>query len=508
MYEPGGTIQANTAIELATALDELGSRMLKLREELGLASYQQYVSREIIPRIAELEAEFARLMRYPGLLDMVSAWRGKVDATLDRALAAWQRRLVLADAAGRPEILKLERELANRMVSHDYTLRGNVLTLGELREILRRDPDRGLRRDAWLAIAAPHAQMADDLIRLIGIRNDVARDLGYPGYVELTLGSAETSRAEVEQTLSGLIQKTDAGFSRLLEQSAGDCGIDQIRSWDISYLMESVAAIEPDLFPRARLQAAIDGWTRMHGISLAESGIALTFTDIPFNGLCMFIKPGDIRILANPSDGHGYYHTLFHELGHALHAAGIEGDDYAARLEAGLFAEAMAETFGYVTGDRSWLTWFGLDEAAAERIQASSIVPRMQGMRQRAMSALFEYRMYDDPRQDLDGLFGQMEADTLGCVRDDTPRWAANAWYASYPVYWQNYVLAAVLASQIHSAATRKFGGLHGSREAFEHVMAMYIKPGATVSWRDRLRLGTGNDMDPSFLALELTRGL
>ena len=40
---------------------------------------------------------------------------------------------------------------------------------------------------------------------------------------------------------------------------------------------------------------------------------------------------------------------------------------------------------------------------------------------------------------------------------EEPPLWEANTWYTTYPVYWQNYILASVIAAQVHEAITEQF---------------------------------------------------
>jgi oligoendopeptidase F len=230
--------------------------------------------------------------------------------------------------------------------------------------------------------------------------------------------------------------------------------------------------------------------------------------DIPYNGLCMTMHSRDIRILGNPADGHNYYKTGFHELGHAMHAAHSAPGSYILRREPSVFSEGMAEMLGYTVDDPAWLSHMGLDMKEVAGAGAQSMGPWFAYLRQRSAHALFEYEAYANPDADLDAINANIEAELLGCAVDASPRWAAepNAWYSRYPVYWQNYVLADVIASQIHHDLRRRFGSVWRNQQAIAHIQEHYWAPGGALDWQEKLRSGTGEGLNTRALVADLSR--
>ena len=112
--------------------------------------------------------------------------------------------------------------------------------------------------------------------------------------------------------------------------------------------------------------------------------------------------------------------------------------------------------------------------------------------------------VYKNPDQDLDALFAQIDAYIQGGRLDTTPRWAANAWYVNYPVYWQNYVLADVMSSQVHHHLERDFGSLYNSKAAYDFVIRHYIAPGALIPWMDKLEAATGARLNAKALIKDM----
>jgi len=506
VFDPDGSVTADTEAKLRQILDELDRRIVDVHERLSEGRYRQYVEKRILAEVAEAQREESRLLRYPGLAETVRDWsrRSVDDPDLRRMLELWDRRLTLSQVSALPEISELQRELANTFVEHTYTIDGRAVSLGDIRNILRHEPDRQRRRHAWRALGPLHDKLARGLTRLVLLRNRAAQSLGRETYVDLTLEIAGSGRREVEGLLERLTADTDHQYHKLLQASAAAAGLEDIAPWDIHFLLERHGRVDPDLFPRDRIIDTLFRWAGDHGLDLEELGIGVTFADIPYNGLSMPIRRGDTRILANPANGLSYYQTMFHELGHALHATFVEPEPSIYRFEGGPFTEAMAEVFGYVTNDPAWLGWFGLRPADAARVRQALLGPWYHYLRQRTAFALFEYRLYDDPDGDPDRLLAETETRVLGCGVDASPRWAANAWYVNFPVYWQNYVLADMIASQIHAGLEQRFGGLHDHRDALDHVRTVYQAPGSSIDWREKLRHDTGDDLKVAALVADL----
>ena len=175
------------------------------------------------------------------------------------------------------------------------------------------------------------------------------------------------------------------------------------------------------------------------------------------------------------------------------------------RRESGIFTEGIAEMFGYVPQHPDFLLSMGLSENEVNEARQALLGPLFHYLRQRTAFCLFEHAMYKDTTQDLDALLGQVESAILGCSVSSSPRWAANAWYVNYPVYWHNYVLADVIASQVHEHLKQNIGDLYNSKEAFDYCIKTYIAPGASVPWLKKVLEGTGYELQAKALIRDLT---
>jgi len=67
---------------------------------------------------------------------------------------------------------------------------------------------------------------------------------------------------------------------------------------------------------------------------------------------------------------------------------------------------------------------------------------------------------------------------------------------ASEPVYNQNYLVAALIAAQVHETLRSEFGdGYMENPQVSRWLVERLYTPGESVPWRDRVRQATGKDL-------------
>lgn len=495
--------------ELRAFLDSFENGLREKHEQLSRLHFQHLLEKRSIPEMVELQKKVSAILQNPALTRLVEVWaEGVSDTVLRRRLALWKGRMLKGNVNHHPEVMRLTRELSDALVTYQYHVGEEKSDLGTIKHILRTSPDADLRRKAWLGKHAISEELAPRLSRLIELRNQLAGEMGYQTYADLIFECDGLTLAEVRSMLTELTDASDPVYRQILKEGQEKLRLRQIEPWDLMYLLEQMGDIDPSLFPKDAIELRMQSWAKEHGLDLRELGIEVVCTDIPYNGLCMTIQDNEIRILSNPSDGHGSYRTLFHEMGHAFHSAFFAHEARTFRSDAGPFTEGMAEVLAYVTRHHDWLKEVGLKTAEIRRVQKRLIAPMFHYLRERTAYALAEYRMYEDPSQSPDTILAEMEHDVLGVALDTTPRWAANAWYISYPIYWQNYILADMIASQIHARLNEQFGSLHGHPEAFAEFRRIYLAPGSSVDWQDKLLHHTGSRLKVDALAKDVSKYL
>ncbi|GAA0383240.1 M3 family metallopeptidase [Bacillus horti] len=496
----------NSEKELTSYLDEYEAKLEKLATRIGELSYQRFLDKKPNPALVELKKERGRLALDPTFHEIIQKWSDKeMDLLLQRRVEVWNSLNRQAKVSAHPEVMDLVQELDEKIVTHKYKYGEERVELGEIRNHIKGNHDTELRKQAWLANQELSEQIEQKMLALFKLRNRLSRDLGYETYVDLILDGAGMTKQEVTGILTELTGETQRYYQDYLRQGADSLNIEQIQPWDVQYILDQQAGDTTVAFPREKITSSVYDWAKGMGYDLKELGLEMVFVDIPYNGLCMGIGRHAVKVLGNPKDGYSYYRTSFHEMGHALHHLLNGQEHFGLRREPSVFNEGMAETFGYITHHPDWIKSFGIREQEVNQILKGAIGPQFHYLRQRTAFCLFEYACYENPDQDLNKLLAEIERTVLGVEYDETPRWAANAWFVNYPVYWQNYVLADVIASQVHHAIEKDYGALYQSKDALEKVIDTYIKPGASIPWQQKILQGTGSYLKATALIKDMT---
>lgn len=487
--------------------DELDRRLQLLWRLSAQAMWARYTGDGERDDLDAIDAARSRLLRDPECREAVDRWLTKVsEPLLRRRLEALRRACLAAEVQLRPDVFELKNRIADRIIGWRPELDGVRVDVAALREIIRRDPDRERRARAWRAYGELSRAVQAETVELLRLREAHARGLGFPGYPELALRLDGLGRDEVEGVIAELSRLTHAEWDAVLAAGRERLGLDRVEPWDVAYLVEQDGILPDAAFPASRIVERLDGFVASFGVDPRRLHISVRYVDIPYGGLCMAIDPPrDVRILANPRDGHAAYATMFHEYGHALHAVYVEQESFLLRREPGVFNEGMAQVWSHFCFYPEWLRSAGVEDADLRRFAAGRRAGWLYRLRQLAASVTWEYAAYDDPDADQDAALAACEARFLGVAADASPRWASSPFLASYPIYWQNYILADVIAAQTHAALRRLHPPAIGSPAAFEHLRAHYWAPGAAIPWREKVEKATGRLLDAADLVTELT---
>jgi peptidyl-dipeptidase A len=118
----------------------------------------------------------------------------------------------------------------------------------------------------------------------------------------------------------------------------------------------------------------------------------------------------------------------------------------------------------------------------------------------------FERGLYADPeRGDLDSHWWDLVEEIQYMPRPDgrdAPDWAAKIHFAVAPVYYHNYLLGELIASQLGAAARREIAagltsGYIGCRQLGAFLRERVFAYGATLHWQTLLERATGSKLSP-----------
>jgi len=530
------------ATEFANFLRSHVGEVEPLSREMNLAQWNASVSgRESdFERSAQLQIEFQRIYADADTFEKVRGWREDqaLDDPIDRRQIdllyhAYLRNQI--DPKLNERITRLGNSIERQFNVYRATVDGRTVTSNDVLKILRESRDTDLRRRAWDAVKQVGAVVRDDLITLVKLRNEAASSLGYRDYYSMSMELGEQNEEEVIHLFDELARLTEEPFRTLKREAdehlAGRFAIKPaaMRPWHYEdpFFQEAPQVYSVDL----------DKYYRGHRIPELTArffdGIGLNVTDIlarsdlyekpgkDQHAFCTDIdRRGDVRILANVKSDEAWTGTMLHELGHAVHDKHIDSDlPFLLRQEAHTFTtEGIAMLFGQLSKHAGWIQHVlgitdGEREKIADALRKSLRLHQLVFARWSQVMMRFERELYLDPDQDLDRRWWELVEKYQMLVPPDNrdfPHWASKTHVVNAPVYYHNYLLGELLASQLRhfivgQVLTEANDGrwFDGQRVVGDYLKQNVFKCGARFRWDSLIRRATGADLSPKYFVDE-----
>jgi len=431
-----------------------------------------------------------------------------------------------------PDLLKQIVELSTEIEKNFSTFRGAIdgekVTDNEIKAILKSETDSARRKKAWLASKQVATAVADDLIRLVKLRNEAARKLGFDNFHTLRLATGEQDVKELDRIFAELYELTNEPFARLKADLdrilAQNCNVPvgELRPWHYHdpFFQETPMVYELDLdvyYEGKDLRALAETFYAGVGLPvesiLAKSDLYEREGKNP-HAFCTHIdRAGDVRILCNLKSNETWMETLLHELGHGVYDKYLDFDSpYILRGPAHAFTtEAIAMFFGRLSRNPAWMQqMLGLsDEQRAEIEKVSGKYAQLKQLifaRWAMVMYNFEKQLYADPDQDLNKLWWDMVEKYQLVNRPvgrDEPDWAAKIHFSAAPCYYHNYMLGELLASQLHHALVQNVLKLAsdedvsyvGREKAGRFLRENVFEAGDKYHWNEMIARATGEPL-------------
>ena len=442
-----------------------------------------------------------------------------------------------------PELLKEIVDLGTKIEKNFSTYRGTIegkeVTNNEIKEILKTETDSAKREQAWLASKQVGTAVADDLIRLVKLRNKAAQKLGFDNYHTLSLATAEQDVKELDQIFNELYELTNEPFAKLKADLdrilAATYGIEvsELMPWHYHdpFFQETPLIYDVDL----------DAYYKNHDVrELSKefyAGIGLPVDSILANsdlyeregknphGFCIDIdREGDVRVLCNIKNNEYWMETMLHELGHAVYDK-YHGENvpYVLRQPAHIFTtEAIAMFFGRLSRNPAWMQQMLQlsDEQRAEIEKVSYKYAQLKQIifvRWDLVMFNFEKQLYANPDQDLNALWWQMVEKYQFAKKPldrNEPDWAAKTHFTTAPCYYHNYVLGELFASQLHHHIVHNVLMLEsdedvsyvGQKKAGEFLNENVFQPAAVYHYNEMIKWATGEPLTPKYFVAQFVK--
>lgn len=439
-----------------------------------------------------------------------------------------------------PELLKKITAKANAVEQKFNVYRAKVdgteLADSQVREVLKKSSDSTRRQKVWEASKGVGADVEADLKELVKLRNEMAKQLGFKNFHAQTLFLNEQDGDELIKLFDELDELTRGPFlkakAEIDERLAKHCGIkvSELMPWHYHdpFFQESPAVFDANLdepYAKSDILALCRDFYKGIGLPietvLARSDLYEKKGKSP-HAFCTDIdREGDVRVLANIVANEYWMGTMLHELGHSVYSSKNipKSVPYVLRGEAHILAtEGVAMQFERFSKSRAWLEKMGVKvekpdvfEAAAEKVRRNQLLIFSRWCQ---VMLRFEKGMYENPTQDLNKLWWDLVEKYQGLKRPvgrNAPDYGSKIHICSAPVYYHNYMMGQLFASQVHHAIAKEvYKGADpdtiyyiGEPKVGEFMKKKVFEPGRTLDWRALTKFATGAELSPKAFAAD-----
>ncbi len=518
-----GASQRGRAAHVAAAhavpsLRSLNDELERLMREHSLAEWNEYTHEAVVPEGTLDRLRAAERALFDQARPLAEATLADRSAPVEdrRRAQLWHEGAMGLALVADPEIARLSQRIEAVLDAHVFERGGQRLTRADVRR-LSRSGDAADRRAALEIESSAHRDVADLARQLFHRRAAVAQrlELGSYGDAMLRLRGIEPARWDALSTT--LERATRGAYQEILASGARAAGLTHVTPADRMFVLstnldwtgERLHADDALAFARRALGAM--------GFDLDHPPVRVLVREFSFGGQTLAIHiPDDVRTVVRAQSGIGFYSTLLHELGHGLQGtrtradeAIFKGYEWIPALTSPGFDEGVAEVFGTMTREPDFLARF-TTLAADERTRLVEAQRHnaLVSLRSLLVDVAFEREALAHPEQDLDALERRLshEMGLLDVPEDTPPTWANSPFLGTYPMYRQSYVLAAMVAAQVHVALRARFGSGWLGADAARHVTETLLAPGEAVPWEDRLRACTGRGLEVDALIAALAQ--
>jgi peptidyl-dipeptidase A len=439
-----------------------------------------------------------------------------------------------------PTLLKKISAKANAVEQKFNVFRAKVdgkeLTDSEVRDVLKKSGDTKRRQAVWEASKIVGAEVEKDLKELVALRNEMAKQLGFKNFHALQLFLNEQDGEELIRLFDELDKLTRDPFlkakAEIDTKLATNVGkkMEDLMPWDYHdpFFQESPAVFDANIdepFAKADILALCRDFYKGIGLPIddviARSDLYEKKGKSP-HAFCTDIdRDGDVRVLGNIVPNEYWAGTMLHELGHSVYSSKNipKTIPYVLRSESHILTtEGVAMQFERFSKSRRWLEKMGVKvpdpekfDVAAEKVRKNQLLIFSRWCQ---VMLRFEKAMYEQPDQDLNKLWWDLVEKYQGLKRPVgriAPDYGSKIHICSAPVYYHNYMMGQLFASQVHATITNElYGGADpvnviyvGEPKVGAFMKKRVFEPGRTLDWRGLTKFATGAELSPKAFAAD-----
>jgi peptidyl-dipeptidase A len=430
------------------------------------------------------------------------------------------------------ELIEKSTEVEKSFNFYRAEIDGRKLTDNEIKNILKKETDSDKLKQVWEASKKQGEIVEKKVLEIVKLRNELAKSLGYENYFKMSLELNEQKEEEIDKIFDDLKEKTNNSFNKVKKEmdeilsKRYNLDIHELKPWNYQ-----------DLFFQEGPEIYDVNFDKFYTENVIEKAIKF-YDNIGFDvrkilersdlyekpgkyqhACCIDIDDkGDVRIVQNTKNNEHWMDTTLHELGHGIYDMNFDSEfPILLRGHAHIFVtESIALLFGRNSKNSNFIKKYcNANKKEIENIFETG--KKQLKMRELVFSQWcqvmyrFEKELYKNPEQDLNKLWWKLvrEYQKINFYRDK-PDWASKIHIVGAPVYYHNYMLGEILASQLQSYIVRNIlkqndvkSPDYKGEELGKFLTEKLFKQGKKYRWDELIRKVVDEDLNTKYFIEE-----
>lgn len=425
------------------------------------------------------------------------------------------------------EILEKSTALEQKFNTFRANIDGKKMTDNQIKKILKTETDSKKLQEAWESSKTQGKLVAKELIELVKLRNKLAQSLGFKNYYVLSLETSEQKEEDITRIFNELGNLTD----KIFEEIKSEIDISLSKKYEVSKLApwhyqdlffqeapEIYNLNLDDFYSEDILGKAVKFYSSIGMIvsDMIEKSDLYEKEGKYQHAYCIDLnREGDVRILTNLKNDYYWMSTVLHELGHAVYDKYVDETlPYLIREKSHILTtEAIALLFERNSNNISFIQKFcdsditKLNEIASE-LNKDLKFRELIFSRWAQVMVNFEKNLYENPDQNLNKLWWDLvkKYQLIDFSRDE-PDWASKIHLVSAPVYYHNYMIGKLFASQINNYIAKnilkessvKNLNYSDKKEIGDYLRSKIFSSGGKYEWNDLIKSSTGEELNLNY---------
>ena len=531
--------KTQTEQEFQLFIDELVKKHPPIEKEAQIAYFDAITTgkQEYYKKAEELQVELERIYNNKEDFLKIKKFKEKEDNIKDLLL---KRQLTILynyylGSQGNIELIKKIVEKSTKIEKEFNTFRAKInnkeYTENDLREILKTETDSSKLEQAWSSSKVQGQAVEKELIELVKLRNQLAKERGFNDYYEMSLLLSDQDPKEILKIFKELEDLTNKPFKDIKKE------IDNILSKKYNTTELKPWHYQDFFFQEAPKIYSVDldkYYSTIDVVKVSEQfyeSIGLLVKDI-LEKSDLYEKPGkyqhaccifidrlyDTRIVESVKNNQRWMETTLHELGHAVYNKNINKNlPFFLRWPAHIFTtEAIAMLFERQPKNSRFIKKYtnvedkdllNISEQTKKMLRLKSLV----FSRWAQVMMHFEKELYNNPSQDLNKLWYKLvkKYQLLDFSRDK-PDWAAKIHFTTSPAYYHNYLLGEILASQLHNQIATFLknpqDSYENNKKVGDYLKSKVFSLGKSLEWNNMIKQATGEYLTAKYFFEEFCK--